>query len=380
MIITHIHTRTLASGEQLNIPTFHFKGTDKNAPSAYIQSSIHASEVQGCLVSLQLIEHFRKNPPLGNITLLPLTNPYAINHKVGDYTLGRFDPSTGENWNRLYEDLTHLVKDFLEKHSWAHFDQLIPLFKQTLKQHLKQQGNGSYAKKLARDLHMIAIMADVVLDLHCDTTSIPHVYSVNYAVKSATHLGIPFIISIPSVFAHALDEAIFCPWIALTKVYNQNHKNGIPKKIPVEVFTVELGSAEIISSQEATQQANNILHYLSTKGICTDVPCNQPNLFYTCILNDFQTLYAPIGGLITNCAPLGQIAPANKCLMHLTQPSLWCKTPKSKDIIAYSSQNISLNCNTIPITHSASAVVHEGMELMKVFTNYKTLHRNLITA
>jgi predicted deacylase len=44
----------------------------------------------------------------GSITFIPLANPYATNNKHGTYTYGRYNPVTGDNWNRNYRDI---IKD-----------------------------------------------------------------------------------------------------------------------------------------------------------------------------------------------------------------------------------------------------------------------------
>ena len=106
----------------------------------------------------------------------------------------------------------------------------------------------SYHKKLALQLQALAVSADIVLDLHCDTLSVPHVYSPTYAMNSVVHLGIPFAIEIPHTFAGALDEAIFCPWITLTQKYNELYSTQM--NIPVErseEHTSELQSHSFIS-------------------------------------------------------------------------------------------------------------------------------------
>ena len=51
-----IPIRRLASGETLHLPVFRFEGRNKAAPSAYLQASLHGSEVQGNWVIAELLE------------------------------------------------------------------------------------------------------------------------------------------------------------------------------------------------------------------------------------------------------------------------------------------------------------------------------------
>jgi predicted deacylase len=97
-----INLRTLASGASLPLRVYTIKGRDPTAKTAYIQSSMHGSEVQGNAVIAHLLEHFATSPPEGDVVLVPNANPYAVNQKGAEYTMGRFDPTTGDNWNRAY--------------------------------------------------------------------------------------------------------------------------------------------------------------------------------------------------------------------------------------------------------------------------------------
>lgn len=371
MLRQDTQTRMLSDGSQLSIPVFHFTGSQPLSPSAYIQSGIHGAETQGYLVTLQLIEFFAKNPPKGNVTIVPLANPYALNCKIGEYTFGRVDPVTGDNWNRNYVDLSSSVDGFLKAYGGHKFDELVPLFKQLLKKNLERKLNEvtSYHKKLAAQLLSLAVSADVVLDLHCDTISLPYVYSPTYAMDSVTSLGIPFVIEIPHVFAGGLDEAIFCPWVELTEQYNK--LNATQLRPPVEAFTVELGSQESIDIESAFGQTEGILNYLSFKGVLSwDNRKIKNSPIITCKLENFMTIYAPTGGLIINHAPLGEPRLATDSLITLNVPSLW---DNSDNLIEKSNQAIQVPFDSIPITRVASSIVHEGMALMKVMAQFNKL-------
>ena len=372
MIRRDIKTRSLADGSELSISVFVFKGTDSNAPSVYIQSSVHAAEVQGYLVCLKLIEYFSKNPPKGDITIVPLANPYGLNCKMGEYTFGRFDPSTGDNWNRNYIDLSSITQEFLDKNNDIDFEKTIIDFKEQLKENIEKemQKSNAYHKKLALELQHLAISEDIVLDLHCDTISVPHIYSASYLIYSVKAFNIPFVIEIPEKFAGALDEAIFCPWVSFTEKYNKlNHTNH---KTPIEVFTIELGKQEDIDLKLAEKQSSDILNYLASKGVC-DKDNIEKNSFYLCQLKDFVTIYAEMGGLIIDKVALGEELRAGESLMKINSPKLISCAKDADNLIDKSNINITYSKNAIPITRISTAVVHEGMALMKIFSNYKEL-------
>ena len=374
MIRREVPIRSMADGTTSTLSLFHFPGKVPEAPSVYIQSGIHASEVQGYAVSLLLIEYFSKYPPLGEITLVPLANPYATNLKMSSYTFGRFDPVMGENWNRQYLDLCSVTEDFFKVHTQESIATLVPMFKAWLLQALsdaKQQPT-NYARMLALELQQLALSADIVLDLHCDTHSVPHVYTPVYASRSAQTLGISFIIELSNLFEGALDEAIFCPWMTFTEKYQALHPDESVHP-PVEAFTIELGSEEQVNLQEARKQCVGIIRYLSQRGVCQNVvtSLDVPLFFYRCKKEDFVTLYAPTGGIITDKTKLGVPTKAHTSLMRLSRPSLFGTVSEYKDLLNTSTQAITLEEDSIPITVLPSATVHQGMPLMKSMVKYQ---------
>ncbi len=365
MIRKDIKTRALASGAALTIPVFHFKGSQSNAPSLYLQSSVHAAEAQGYLVALLLIEHFAKNPPKGEVTIVPLANPYGADCKAGEYTAGRFDPVTGDNWNRNYLDLSYKFEKFLQNNKDKIFAEIISLFKQLMQDNIKAelQKPIAYHKKLALELQQLAVTADIVLDLHCDTISKPHIYSAKYALDSATKLGIEYIIEIPAKFAGALDEASFCPWLALYQQYNKSNP-------PFEAFTIELGSQEQINVDDAKAQVESILGYLNEKGVIAESDFKVKEFSgFICKLEDFLSVYAPVGGLILESVALGKKIQAGESLVVISNPAKFDGLKDLKNIVHQSSKSISIDKDAIVITKTCTANVHEGMVLMKVMTN-----------
>ena len=78
---------------------------DDDGPKVYIQSALHGAEIQGNSVIYELIEYFKNNSFNGEIILVPHANPFGFLTKTGTHSLGRFDPVTGENWNRNFIDI-----------------------------------------------------------------------------------------------------------------------------------------------------------------------------------------------------------------------------------------------------------------------------------
>lgn len=357
----------MASGAKLTIPVYRFQG-ESDAPSVYIQANMHGAEVQGNAVIYQLLEQLRKLNILGNITLVPYANPVGCNHKNGEYTLGRFDPITGVNWNRMYHFNRDLVNQFAQEFASLEEQELQVKFKKALVNDISQRlDHNSFGlttgQRIAFQLQKLAHQADLVLDLHTGPISSKHLYCPEYAKASASYFNIEHTLLIPNDFDGALDEATFCPWWTLTEALSAQ---GREVNFNQESFTVELGSQEQIDLDVALTDARSILSYLQYKGVIAG-DSYQPDTMtrYACYLTDYKAYYSPMGGMVDYLAEFGQPLKAGAPLARILRMDNY----GDGDALHY----ISLDCDAIPILHFASASVNQGTELYKVFTNYFTL-------
>ncbi|ATC84960.1 succinylglutamate desuccinylase/aspartoacylase family protein [Pseudoalteromonas arctica] len=365
---THISQENIVVGEVANglpltIPVYRLKG-DGTGPSVYVQANMHGAEVQGNAVIFQLLEQLKHLNLNGDITLVPYANPIGCNQKSGEFTLGRFDPITGTNWNRMYHYNKNLVAQFAQNHTQYDDATLKSNFKQALIDEVDSKLNGpayllNTGKRIALNLQKLAHQADIVLDLHTGPISSKHLYCPNYATDSARYFNIEHILLIPSDFDGAMDEANFCPWWHLSDALSEQ---GRELSIPVEAFTVELGSQEKIDLKEALNDANSILSYLNHKGVLQNAPHTPANITrYACNLDDYFAYYAPIGGMVEYIAPLGGHIKAGEPIANILRMERYLSEQPL--------QTLTLDCDAIAILHFASASVNQGTELYKFFTN-----------
>ena len=355
----------LATGQILTAPLFSFKGTDESAPSVYIQANVHGAEVQGNAVIHQLMTLLEDYTVLGDINCLPLANPLGINQKSGEFTLGRFDPITGVNWNREYFENTDVVNDIPQ---WYQANQalsdheLISAYRELLLQSCTQRLANSWGistgHRLAVTLQSMAHEADIVLDLHTGPKSAKHLYCPEYDVASAALFSIPFSLVIPNEFGGAMDEAAFYPWWQLQQYCASQHRHF---DVPVAAFTLELASQERIDMVDAKEDALGILAYLSHRGVIKEKvePATMPR--WGCYLKHYKKFHAPKAGLVEYCAKLGKPLAAGEPLVTLLRLEQY----GSEQALT----SVSLPCDCVPVLHFASASVHQGTELYKVMTN-----------
>jgi predicted deacylase len=376
-----MHVGEMASGAKLTVPVYSFENQssgspsciENNVPNVYIQANMHGAEVQGNAVIFQLLELLKNCDIRSNITLVPYANPVACNHKNGEYTLGRFDPITGVNWNRMYHFDEAVIAPFAQQRIDDCEEEISASFQQLLLDQIEQKLDHNIwgittGQRIAYQLQHMAHQADLVLDLHTGPISSKHLYCPEYAKESANYFDIPHTIFIPNDFDGAMDESTFCPWWNLQQAYKKLGRNFVMGEgvFAKESFTVELGSQEQIDLAVAHKDALGILSYLQHKGVIgnSNEQDFQPQDMtrYACYLKDYKALYSPMGGMIDYLAEFGKPLPAGEPLARILRMDNY----GDGDPL----HNICLDKQVIPILHFASASVNQGTELYKVFSDF----------
>ena len=355
-----------ASGRDLNVPVYMFN-SNLPGPKVYIQSTIHGAEVQGNIVLYHLLKHLQGAELQGEITLVPNCNPVGSNLKSGEYTLGRFDPVNGQNWNRGYHYDKELIAEYASSiNTDSDINKIKAEYRRRLKDSIEAKLHNPWGLGLAECLNLklqkMALEADIVLDLHNGPVSTRHIYVPEYAKESAKYFNIPNVILIPNVFSGALDEATFCPWWAL--------KDRLEKKYPekewdfgIEAFTVEMGSQEVIEFDSGVADSVSILTYLSYQQCFVAEQYTPKEMVRRAVyLKDYKVLYSQFGGMVEYVAKLGTAIEKGEVLAKVLNIDELDNKQATFDVIA--------PCDLIPILHFPSASVFGGTQLYKCFTNY----------
>ncbi len=363
--------KELATGEVLNLKTYTIKG--KPGPHIHIQASVHGAELQGNAVILQLMDMLNNTDITGSITFIPLANPYATNNKHGTYTYGRYNPVTGDNWNRNYRDIildsNFNIDKFAEDNQQLTWKEIKTKFKNQLEDifedHIKmlyETKTLSENNKLNLLLQQLAGSADGVLDLHTGPVATRYLYTANYEKEISHFLKFKHVLIIPDEFGGAMDEACFMPWIHLQNAFK---KIGKEIQLDVESFTLEFGSEETFCMQNASKDVESIVNYLRYKGVIEGSP-DQIDA-HTCLLENFKTIYSPNGGLVDF-----HFAPGERYLKGDNLASFYnLKKIDPNDPIVSSRTNVIAEEDGIIINRCPSSSVHQGMELFQVMTKLK---------
>jgi predicted deacylase len=364
-----IPIKQLASGESLSITTHTLKGNP--GPHIHIQASVHGAELQGNAVILMLMDALRNTEVNGSITFVPLANPFATNNKHGTYTYGRYNPVTGDNWNRNYIDIIEETETDITKFCQDNFDltwdDLKKKYKTYLAELLEAHSNEltQYKKisdnnKLNLILQNLALRADAILDLHTGPTATRYLYSAEYAQEASNYLLFKHILIIPHEHGGAMDEAGFMPWVHLM---NKMKELGRDVECDVHSFTLEFGSEETFCMDWATKDVQSILNYLKYKGVIADEALKAKEVYFS-KLENYRTIYSPIGGLCDYRVKPGDHYKKGDILANIYQ----LKGLDPTDPIQSTIHEIRAIEDGIIINRCPSSSIHEGMELLQVMT------------
>jgi predicted deacylase len=348
MIVKSLKTRNLISGDTLTIPYYEWQGSPDH-PSVYIQAGIHGQEYMGYGVALCLIEYFKKNPPKGKVTLVPKVNPYGMNVKMGDTTYGRFDPTTGANWNRNYANWLKDPEEFASAHQGQSWSQIKEALRTEAKHALTRTEPQSYQDKLAYQLQVLAIQHDIMLDLHCDGISLPYIYCPDYALDYAKQLEFDYHLTAHRFFKGSFDHAMVYPFWAVFE-----YMRFPSDQLDMMAFTLELGNKEYFDLERCQKFADRIVKFLQTP---YKKAADNPKQ-YACHQREFIDIYSPQAGMLYDFAPLGTMVPAGQplCLLLATHNDV-CSLDERIIPITYH-----LPCT--PIARTPAGSVHEGVSVV----------------
>ena len=352
------------AGQEIGIPVYRIADPSKPASTqVYIQSAVHAAEMQGSAVIFKLIKQLQALELNAEFILVPNCNPFGRTQRAGEYLQGRFDATTGNNWNRFYHydqaDAESFVKDNLDEIAHWSEAELVSRFKAHLKRKLTEKVDREWgvntAQFLNTTLQQLAANADLVLDLHTGPSSTRHIYAPEFLAEQAQYFNIENIISIPVSFAGALDEASFTPWVDLAELLSQR---GIEFGYRVKAFTVELGSQENICLTQAKQDSLGVLNYLQQVGLVDGFAGVELTKITTTLLKDYKTLFSKHAGMVEYLAKAGDKVNKGQIIARVLNSLEFDSDSAITEVIAPATGTV--------ILHYPSAAVQVGTQLYKI--------------
>ncbi|MEN9868957.1 MAG: hypothetical protein RL748_4547 [Pseudomonadota bacterium] len=298
-----------STGCQRQLISQHF-GPAKSG-KVYIQASLHADEIPGMLVAQHLRQRLlqleRDHQINSEIVLVACANPVGLSQSLQGMPLGRFDLATGVNFNRAYRNLSAQLIETLGEQLGADVAANTALIRQTARQLLQQSPAKNAVADMKKTLQLLAIDADIVLDLHCDCEAVMHLYASTPFAKQAESLarwlGAQALLLATESGDDPFDESCGGLWWDLQAHFGD--------KVALACFatTVELRGQTEVNDSLAAQDANAILQFLAEQGHLQLPPQPQPAAL--CVgtpLQGVEALHAPCAGIaVFHRAPGDQI-------------------------------------------------------------------------
>lgn len=245
--------------------------------SAYIQAGLHADEHPGLLVIQHLLVHLqaleKQGRIDGRIVVRPFANPVGMGQQVFGQLPGRFNLANGENFNRNFPNIVARLESVLTMTRPAHND--TSAMKALM---LSALGDSMPAETVAANKYLLlqeALQHDLFIDLHCDTSSILHIYAnLNQrerALRLATSMGVEAVFLEDEAGGFPLDEAYAKAWKTLyAKGFVDTEHLGFSA-------TVELRGQADVEDDIAAQDALGLLRFLCAEGLIREEgACEHP--------------------------------------------------------------------------------------------------------
>ncbi|MBC9249381.1 peptidase M14 [Pseudomonas alcaligenes] len=310
------------SGSERRLSVLRFGNGSRKA---YLQASLHADELPGMRVAIELKRRLgeleRAGQLRGVIELVPVANPIGLAQLLQATHQGRFELGSGKNFNRDFVDLDPLCAPLLEGRLGSDAAANVQLIRHSMRQALDALAPAaSQLEALQRLLLWHACDADLVLDLHCDFEAVVHLYSLPQHAEPlqplAARLQAGALLVAEDGGGSSFDESCASPWLRLATRFPAA---AIPSACLAA--TVELGGMADTDEPRCIAQAEAILAYLAQQGLiagewpAAPAPSCQPTPFAGA-----QYAYAPHPGVVSFLQPVGARVQAGDALFEVLDP------------------------------------------------------------
>lgn len=312
-----------APGTQRELVSLHYgqPGTQK----AYIQASLHADELPGMLVA----HHLRRllgeleaaGQISGEIVLVPMANPIGLSQHLLHLHLGRFEQTTGENFNRHYPDQIAGVARAVESELGDDAAANVATLRRALKSAVLASPVETELQSQRRTLLGLSCDADIVLDLHCDAQALMHLYTETPCWPDCEPLA-RFLRSRVTLLAqdsgdNPFDEACSQVWWK----WQAHFGDRFPIPQACLSVTVELRGATDVTHELAAADAQHIIDFLRWRGlIAGDKPALPEAVGDARPLAGSMPIKSPVAGVLTFLKEVGAEVRAGDVLAHVIDP------------------------------------------------------------
>lgn len=315
-------------GSARTVTSLHF-GVAGARPKVYIQASLHADELPGMLVAHHLRQRLQAAEQAGDlrgeVVLVPVANPIGLAQRIDHRPMGRFDLNTSENFNRHYPHLAEQVFERVGRRLGMDAAENVCTVREAVLGLLAEQQPMTELEGLRLTLFRLAVDADVVLDLHCDSEAVVHLYSETACWPAleplARWLGAETVLVADyGAGGQPFDEQLSGLWSQLATCLAAA---GLTVPLPqgCASTTVELRGEADVGHAWARQDADAIWRYLQHLGAVAGDPGPLPPARCAATpLAGSETLKAPCPGVLVFLAETGARLQPGEAVAEVIDP------------------------------------------------------------
>ncbi|MDE1148325.1 MAG: M14 family metallopeptidase [Azospirillaceae bacterium] len=305
-------------------------------PKAYIQAALHADEIPGLLVAQHLLARLAQADTQGlirgDIVLVPYANPIGLSQAVLGTAIGRFALSSGVNFNRDFPDLTAQVADQVMSHLGADATTNVALVRRAAVAAAAALETATEADSLRKALLGLAIDADYVLDLHCDSEALLHAYTGTESWPEAqdlmADLGCRAVFLALESGGSPFDEACSGLWWRLRNRLTADGKQAPPLPAACLAATIELRGRQDVDDGLAATDADALMRFLVRRGLVAGDALPPPLPAGTATpLAGVDRVRAPVAGVILYRAALGDTVSIGQTVAEVVDPVTGIRHP-----------------------------------------------------
>jgi hypothetical protein len=296
-------------GTTREVVSHHF-GEAGARPRIYIQAGLHAGEIPGMLLIRHLLPQLEAYEAAGRIrgeiVVVPVANPIGLSQALLHASFGRFEMNTAENFNRYYADLGELVTERLDGKLTQDPEHNAQTIRAEMAAALDESTPKTELGQLRRILQGMAVVSDMVLDLHCDLEAQMHLYTTNtgrdWGGLLSRYIGAAVVLLSDESGGHAFDESCSTQWDRFRKRWGEQ----FPIPVGCQAATVELRGLGDVQDAQAAKDAEGVAHWLIAVGaVSGEAPSPAHAEGDLVPLAGTDDIIAPIGGILSFRLPLG---------------------------------------------------------------------------
>jgi predicted deacylase len=259
--------------------SFYRIGPSTAPEKVYLQAALHADEQPGTMALHHLLPMLRQADERellrARFVVIPMANPFGMANLLHRSHIGRYDLNTGVNYNRQWPDLFAMIRSQLAGRLSDSEAFNVNLIRKAVSVWIDAQQPRSAAEQLRLFLLKEAHDAEFVLDLHCDSDSLPYIYTSPELMPElqdlADWMGAAAVMTAADSGGGSFDEV-------LPQLYRKVAQTNPGKPVPMASATATLEYRGIADSFDhlGEQDAIRLFGFLCGRGLIDADPGPTP--------------------------------------------------------------------------------------------------------